>query len=503
MPLKRKIELIDAVEKRPAGKKKKEIAQEFGIVPNTLSTILKDKDKYRQAFYGGQTNISKQRQRAATHDDIDEELLRWFSSVRSENVAVSGPILASKADSLAKELGYDDWKCSAGWLDRFKKRHDIVFKKVCGESKAVNTEDTDQWRNDILPKLLEGYRPKDVFNADETGIFWRLLPDKTLAFKGETCSGGKRSKERVTAMVCANSDGSEKYPLLVLGKFKNPRCFKGIKQLPTTYDANSKAWMTNDIFTAWLRKFDRGMHQQGRKVLLFVDNCPAHPHVSNLKATNLIFLPPNTTAELQPCDQGIINSLKCHYRKEVMRQLLLHIDGGGTTEDFTFSLLDAITKLRNAWNSVTQQTIANCFTKAGMSVHNPASRSGSNEDIISQEFLQRLKDRNIVGDTFEADDFVAVDENLAVSSLENQTVVRSVEQDLDVSDDDDDDCGIPVVEVSSTTALAALATVRVYFMQQDRDVDSTPLLSKVERIIEDVALSKKVQTNILAYLRPQ
>lgn len=218
-------------------------------------------------------------------------------------------------------------------------------------------------RNDILPKLLEGYRPKDVFNADETGIFWQLLPDKTLAFKGETCSGGKRSKERVTAMVCANSDGSEKYPLLVLGKFKNPRCFKGIKQLPTTYDANSKAWMTNDIFTAWLRKFDRGMHQQGRKVLLFVDNCPAHPHVSNLKATNLIFLPPNTTAELQPCDQGIINSLKCHYRKEVMRQLLLHIDGGGTTEDFTFSLLDAITKLRNAWNSVTQQTIANCILR--------------------------------------------------------------------------------------------------------------------------------------------
>ena len=60
---------------RSTQKKKKEITEEFGIVPNTLSAILKDKEKYRQAFYGGQININKQRQRAPTHDDIDEALL--------------------------------------------------------------------------------------------------------------------------------------------------------------------------------------------------------------------------------------------------------------------------------------------------------------------------------------------------------------------------------------------------------------------------------------------
>ena len=112
MPLKRKIELIDAVEKhpagekkkRPAGKKKKEIVEEFGIVPNTLSTIVKDKEKYRQTLFGGQINISKQRQRAPTHDDIDEALLCWVSPARSENVPISGPILSAKADSLAEVI---------------------------------------------------------------------------------------------------------------------------------------------------------------------------------------------------------------------------------------------------------------------------------------------------------------------------------------------------------------------------------------------------------------
>ena len=46
LPLKRKIELINVIEKRPAGKKK-EIAEEFSIILNTISTIVKDKEKYR------------------------------------------------------------------------------------------------------------------------------------------------------------------------------------------------------------------------------------------------------------------------------------------------------------------------------------------------------------------------------------------------------------------------------------------------------------------------
>ena len=150
------IELIDAVEKRSAGKMKKGVVEEFGIVPNTLSVMLKNKEKYRQAFYGGQVNVNKQRRRVSTHSDIDDALLCWFLSARLENVTVSGPILTAKAESLVEDLGYSDWKCSAGWLDRFKKRHNIVFKKVCGESKAVNAEDVHQWKNAILPQLLEG-----------------------------------------------------------------------------------------------------------------------------------------------------------------------------------------------------------------------------------------------------------------------------------------------------------------------------------------------------------
>ena len=66
---------------------------------------------------------------------------------------------------------------------------------MCGESSSVTSEMTSDWLSQTLPSLLAEYKPEDIFNADETGLFWKCLPDKTMRFKGDRCSGGKLSKE--------------------------------------------------------------------------------------------------------------------------------------------------------------------------------------------------------------------------------------------------------------------------------------------------------------------
>jgi hypothetical protein len=100
----------------------------------------------------------------------------------------------------------------------------------------------------------------------------------------------------------------EKLKPLVIGKSKKPRCFGGLKSLPVIYEHNTKSWMTSSIFEDWLHQIDQEFHSEKRKIILFVDNCLAHPSltVKELRAVKVAFLPPNTTTTLQPLYQGII-----------------------------------------------------------------------------------------------------------------------------------------------------------------------------------------------------
>ncbi|KAJ8959570.1 hypothetical protein NQ314_006219 [Rhamnusium bicolor] len=80
-----------------------------------------------------------------------------------------------------------------------------------------------------------------LYNADESGLFWRLLPNKTLVHSGEKSAPGRKiSKERITFMPCANASGSHKLRLFVLGKAKKPRAFAN-SSIPVSYKGQRKA----------------------------------------------------------------------------------------------------------------------------------------------------------------------------------------------------------------------------------------------------------------------
>jgi hypothetical protein len=97
---------------------------------------------------------------------------------------------------VAELMEISNFKASSGWLERFKSRHGISFKTVQGEAGAVVQQSLAEWQTQVLRPLLDQISPNDVFNIDETGLFWQLLPNKTMAFRGERCTSGKKSKQR-------------------------------------------------------------------------------------------------------------------------------------------------------------------------------------------------------------------------------------------------------------------------------------------------------------------
>ena len=99
---------------------------------------------------------------------------------------------------------------------------------------SVTPEMEATWLETALPTLLSKFALKDIYNADEFGLFYATLPSVTLHLSTEKCKGGKYSKNRLTGLLAASATG-EKLPLLVVGKAKKPRClcsFSPHRQLP-------------------------------------------------------------------------------------------------------------------------------------------------------------------------------------------------------------------------------------------------------------------------------
>ncbi|GFY16938.1 tigger transposable element-derived protein 6 [Trichonephila clavipes] len=236
---------------------------------------------------------------------------------------------------------------------------------MCGESSSVDINVCSKWQNS-LSDLIKEYEPLNILNTDETGLFFKCLPEKTFTLKKEKCHGGKHSKERLTILLAVDMDGSEKITPLVIGKSAKPRCFKGINSFPTKYRSNKKAWMTTELFNEWLVSLNSHMKREKRHILLFLDNCTMHNNAPPLSNVKLQFFPPNSTSKLHPLDMSIIHNFKTFYRCEVVKSVL---DSLENQQNVTISLLTALSIIDKAWRAVTPLTIDSCFKKSGF--HSP------------------------------------------------------------------------------------------------------------------------------------
>ncbi|KAJ8896374.1 hypothetical protein PR048_001718 [Dryococelus australis] len=187
-----------------------------------------------------------------------------------------------------------------------------------------------------------------------------VQPDRTLAMKEDVCKGTKRSKEHLT-VLCCNMDGSDKMKPLVICKLKKSRGFRR-KILPYDSDFNKKAWMISAVFTRWLCGFDMKIGAVNRKVVLFIDNCPAHPNLDNLRNVELVFLQKNTTSMLQPLDQGIIQQVNLKFWEMLVESMVLKMEIGKDMKKWdVFRAMEAIVA---SWRVVQHETIANWFRHA-------------------------------------------------------------------------------------------------------------------------------------------
>uniref|UniRef100_UPI00358E3FF6 tigger transposable element derived 5-like n=1 Tax=Myxine glutinosa TaxID=7769 RepID=UPI00358E3FF6 len=185
--VKDKLHALDAIKT----KSQAQVARDLGIPESTLRGWKSQEERLRALLCKVEEGEGLKAKRLQTAKDVslDDSLYEWFVKAHSEGLSISGPILKAQAEKFDKQINGEtsQFKARNGWLDRFKRCHRISQVLVSGEIRSADSAATSEYPAELKTILEEGgYMEEQVYNCDETGLCYKMIPDRTLASKDDT-----------------------------------------------------------------------------------------------------------------------------------------------------------------------------------------------------------------------------------------------------------------------------------------------------------------------------
>ncbi|KAE9355077.1 hypothetical protein PR003_g3034 [Phytophthora rubi] len=238
------------------------------------------------------------------------------------------------------------FKASWSWRKAFLRRHRLSIRRRTREGQTTPADSdiqSDEFNKKVHQRMQE-LGVSVVYNADQTGVNYEYFPTTTIGNRGQKtvwvkCSG--KTKERVTAMLLAGSDGSKKEPFLVFKTRPSKNAttahenkvlrhgfrrklwsdVAGLQKGVHIY-GNSAGWWNSDLSIEFLYvQFGRreNMHEP---VLLLWDDFSGHWRqdvviFARLINVELMKVPPGYTYACQPADVAWNKPLKDTIRKKL------------------------------------------------------------------------------------------------------------------------------------------------------------------------------------------
>ena len=332
----------------------------------------------------------------------------------------------------------------------------------------------------------------------------------------KSADGRKTQRERVTINACSNASGTIKLPLLLIGKAKNPCCFKNVSRdrLPIVYANQSNAWVNAALFTDWFHKnfvptVQGKLREIGceSKAVLLLDNCSAHPDEELISADGKVivkFLPPNVTSLIQPMDQGVLVAIKRRYRRKILEELVFQDNHGTSVVNFLrgIHLLKVSEMITASWNEIQPKTLRLTWRKIFPLEDDDDNNQESHVCAPTvEEFHSFFKvlgqeiDENEVGEWLQTDSGDRGYEHLSDAEI---IVGVSSELTQDVSDDEGDsaiepfgDSSCASVSISHGEAVKMFDSCITWLQLQE---EASPHNPSVLRDLREIAANKRLSS---------
>ena len=206
-----KVKLLDMLRE---GKSYAAVGRHYGINESSVRSIKKEEKNIRTT---AAISFNKDAKRVATVRNktmvrMESALALWINDCRKKNITLDTNVICTKARILYQNFADSDreeeedagpstsavhavpsaFNASKGWFENFKKRFGLKNVSLHGEMASANTAEAEAFVNNKFKAIIEegGYKPEQVFNMDETGLFWKRMPSRTFIMQEEAKAPG-------------------------------------------------------------------------------------------------------------------------------------------------------------------------------------------------------------------------------------------------------------------------------------------------------------------------
>jgi hypothetical protein len=160
-----------------------DIADKHGVSRTVVTKLARRGSQQAREDTGSWQEKSRKRCRdqGACWAVLELELIDWISEKRASGCAITTSLIKCKAceirDTLAAEgdggsSALRGFVASNGWFERFKVRMGLCSLSILGTEDMIPVVALQVFR-DVLAASLSPFLPEDIYNLDETGLFYR------------------------------------------------------------------------------------------------------------------------------------------------------------------------------------------------------------------------------------------------------------------------------------------------------------------------------------------
>ena len=205
------------------------------------------------------TPLTVKRPLYAKHPAVEADVINFIKYVRSKRLSVTSTHNKERALCAASKLKISNFSASNGWLEKFSRESAIQRSfKLHGQGSLDLAVNASAGMQDIRDTSSE-YHIRNIYNMDESGLFYRMGPRMTYLTRDEDRSTTRgmevqKHKSRVSIVMCVNADGSHVLPVSYTGTASKPKCFKDARfiRMKQNYWTQSNGWMGSKGFLHWI-----------------------------------------------------------------------------------------------------------------------------------------------------------------------------------------------------------------------------------------------------------